>query len=91
VKHSDRFFHPVRCVAIAAFALSTAPFFAHAQTSQTYRFGEGQSSLQPVQAQQTQPPQQAEKPAKRPARQRLKKHRRHMTRRLPDQSLYSHP
>lgn len=88
-----------RYVAVAAFALSTAPLVAHSQTSQTYRFGEGQSSLTPVQkpapraaqAQQAQQQQQADKPAKRPPRQRLKKHRRHMTRRLPDQSLYSHP
>lgn len=91
-----------RYVAVAAFALSTTPLVAHSQTSQTYRFGEGQSSLTPVQkpapqaaqtqqAPQAQQQQQADKPAKRPPRQRLKKHRRHMTRRLPDQSLYSHP
>ncbi|WP_133645172.1 hypothetical protein [Paraburkholderia flava] len=94
-----------RYVAVAAFALSTTPLVAHSQTSQTYRFGEGQSSLtpvpqsapQPTQTQQAQPapqaqqPHQTAKPAKRPPRQRLKKHRRHMTRRLPDQSLYSHP
>ncbi|MGH8782435.1 hypothetical protein [Paraburkholderia sp.] len=53
-----------RYLALAVFALSTVPLVTHAQTSQTYRFGEGQSTLQPVPKSAPQPaPQSAPQPA----------------------------
>ena len=87
-------------LALAALALPVLPLAAHAQTSQTYRFGEGQSTLQPAAAPQpatpaAQPQMQARRqaearPTKRP-KHKIKKHRRRITPRLSTQSIYSHP
>ena len=87
-------------LALAALALPVLPLAAHAQTSQTYRFGEGQTTLQPAAAPQpttpamqpqAQPRRQTDaRTAKRP-KHKIKKHRRRITPRLSTQSIYSHP
>jgi hypothetical protein len=86
------------CLAVAALTLSVG---AYAQTSQTFRFGEGQSSLpsghaQPaprVQAQQAQaPPQPAEQhaPTSEAKPKHKAKHHRHHRRHVTQPDTYSH-
>jgi hypothetical protein len=90
---------------LTALALSISSVAAYAQTSQIYRFGEGQTTVQPGNAHPTQPPagapakgqqQQQQQPA--PARQpqpkaesnHKPKHQHHYRRHVPAQDTYSH-
>jgi hypothetical protein len=91
------------CLTLTALALSITSVAAYAQTSQIYRFGEGQTTVQPGNAHPTQPPagapaksQQQQPPA--PARQpqpkaesnHKPKHHHHYRRHVPAQDTYSH-
>lgn len=88
---------------LTALALSIVSVAAYAQTSQIYRFGEGQTTVQPGNAHPAQPPagapangQQQQQPAS--ARQpqpkaesnHKPKHHHHYRRHVPAQDTYSH-
>jgi outer membrane biosynthesis protein TonB len=89
-----------KCLTLAALALSMVSVSAYAQTSQTYRFGEGQTAVQPgnahpappaqphPQVQPTQPAQPQPQPA--PKKKHTPKHHRHYHHRVPAQDAYSH-
>ncbi|TDN63527.1 hypothetical protein [Paraburkholderia sp. BL10I2N1] len=80
-------------LALMAFSLSIVSVATHAQISQTYRFGEGQTTMQPGNAHPTQPrpptaPDQQPQP-KAQTKHELKHHR-HYRHHVPAQDMYSH-
>ena len=88
---------------LTALALSVVPVAAHAQTSQIYRFGEGQTTLQPgnahpaqppagapAKSQQQQPPTPARQPQPKAESNHKSKHHHHYRRHVPAQDTYSH-
>jgi len=84
-----------KCLLLMAVSL---PVAAHAQTSQTFHFGEGQSTLQPGHATHSRPARPAadskqpkpEAQSKSQSRHR-QHHRRRTTSHAPLQDPYSHP
>jgi hypothetical protein len=79
---------------LAAFTLSAVSVATYAQTSQTFRFGEGQTTLQPGNAHPTQPshaaPAQSQSPEATATKEHKEKHQRHRRHRVYVQDTYSH-